>query len=212
MADVNAQDIPVDVVPDNLMQGFQRANVLSQLIGQHRAGQQLPFAGGTPTLAAKEFSHTQEQDQQYMDLKNREMALSEMETQYDVSKPYYKTSSSSGSSTTGSGTGSQTNLTQTDRYNQANGEALKGVADAVNTGLTYDDIKQNILSSAGELKAAGVNVDDVISYLDKMYPQDRKMQEELAMMEQQAADDKQQLKDRPWYQKVVDILPGEQFR
>src|SRR5690606_12295848 len=64
-------------------------------------------------------------------------------------------------------------------------EAKKSVDYALGMGLSVQEIEQSINSQRADLLAEGVDPDEVIKYL---------------------------YKQRPWWQKAIDILPGRQFR
>lgn len=74
----------------------------------------------------------------------------------------------------GGGGSSSSKPTQTDRYNNATGAAYNAVNDAINAGVSYDQIEQSIVSQAGDLKSVGVDYKNVLTYLDEVYPAEPK--------------------------------------
>ena len=72
-----------------------------------------------------------------------------------------------------------------DTESEALKEAKKSVDYALGMGLSVQEIEQSINSQRADLLAEGVDPDEVIKYL---------------------------YKQRPWWQKAIDILPGRQFR
>jgi len=99
--------------------------------------------------------------------------------------------------------------TVTERVNQSKGQALDAVGKAVNLGLSYDEIYNNIYNSAGALTSEGVNIDDVIFYLDSIYPAEQREEEQMTPEEIE----KKRLQARSGGQRFIDaILPGGQYR
>ena len=115
-----------------------------------------------------------------------------------------KSGRSSGSSGSSGGSGGTVKQTQTDRYNNATGDAYGAVNSAIASGVPYEKLRTNIINQAGELKSQGVDYNAVITYLDSVYPSDNTTGN---------AGKTKDLDSRPWWKKGIDtVLPGAQFR
>lgn len=90
---------------------------------------------------------------------DREYELDRMQTVYNVNKPYYSPN------TGGSG------MTTTEKKNNALADAYSAVDQAKNSGLSNDQVAQNIMSQYAELTRYGVDPNAVLDYLYQRYPE-----------------------------------------
>ena len=90
---------------------------------------------------------------------DREYELDRMQTIYNVNKPYYSPN------TGGSG------MTTTEKKNNALADAYSAVDQAKNSGLSNDQVAQNIMSQYAELTRYGVDPNAVLDYLYQRYPE-----------------------------------------
>lgn len=90
---------------------------------------------------------------------DREYELDRMQTVYNVNKPYYSPN------TGGSG------MTTTEKKNNALADAYSAVDRAKNSGLSNDQVAQNIMSQYAELTRYGVDPNAVLDYLYQRYPE-----------------------------------------
>lgn len=167
-------------------------NLVSAIQGYQQANPvQTPFAAGTKTLAKTQA------DREY-ELAKQAAALSAYRAR-------------SGGSGGGSGGGGG-NLTATERKNQILNSLIPGVMNAKNSGIPIEQVTDELYGGMGEL-GESVSTKDIEDLVGRLYGDGTsdvfgEPEEEMTPEEIQ----RQALKQRPWWQKAVDILPGKQFR
>jgi hypothetical protein len=107
------------------------------------------------------------------------------------------------SASRGGASGAGNTLTERTRSNYA--EVIRGVQEDIADGKSREEIEADIQTLYPDMIAAGVDPAQVLNYLNTAYPA-QPSEEELQNAEQE------RLQARPWWQKAVDILPGEQYR
>ncbi len=211
------EGIPIYVVPD------KRAAYGDEKVGvgnyQINGGKNVysPFAPGTKTLAAKQFDLA---TQEFEETK-RARALSEaLAAQKTAASSATLSRTSSGGS---SGSAAATKLTEKERANNALADAQAGIDAALASGTDPETLRKNLYSYEPDLTRQGINVNDVIAYLNNRIAdskgEPRSSGDPLAdiankntFLDTAKQAEKQRLDERPWWQKLVDILPGEQYR
>ena len=176
----------------------QNTASLVDAIGSYRDANpvKIPLPAGTKTLAAKQFDFEKEQFA-------KEWPYKEASYQYDLNKPYY--SPGSGDDTPNKNETLNT-LTEKIYTLKDQGRTRKEMEDAIypdasdlGSGINTTDVKKLLDQIYGESEGGGLNIDSIVGgeEINTMSPDD-------------AA--KQVLKERPWWQKAIDILPGKQYR
>lgn len=160
---------------------------------------QLPFPVGTPTLANRQFAEQQKQNEISNQLNQDQLALSA-----------YKASRSGSGSSGGSGG----KLTATERKNQILNSLVPGIMNAKNSGTGLEQVTNELYGSIGELgeSVSTKDIDDLVTrlYGDTAIGDGFGSFEEPEMTPEEIQS--KALKQRPWWQKAIDILPGKQFR
>lgn len=182
----------------------QTTAALVDAIGRHRKANPvtIPFPAGTKTLAAKKF----EEEKRRFDM---EWPYQEQSYQYSLNKPYY----SPNNSNTGG-------MTKNESLNQLS----QSIYNLKEQGYTREEVEGTIYSNAGDL-GSNISTKDVQGLLDQIYgTTDGSADDILNTINKQLNDSetsggmsadeamKQALKERPWWQKLLDVLPGKQYR
>lgn len=160
---------------------------------------QLPFPAGTPTLAARQFAEQQKQN---------EIANQLNQAQYNLSAAREKRIAAGGG---GSGGGS---LTSTERKNRILNSLVPGIMNAKNSGIPVDQVTSELYENIGELGEA-VSTKDIDDLVTRLYGEETMGSGFESFTEPEMTPEEiqsQALKQRPWWQRVIDILPGKQFR
>lgn len=159
----------------------------------------LPFPAGTPTLASKQFTEQQKQNEITNQLNRDQLALSA-----------YKASRSGSGSSGGSGG----KLTATERKNQILNSLVPGIMNAKNSGTALEQVTNELYGSIGEL-GESVSTKDIDDLVTRLYGDTAIGDGFGSFKEPEMTPEEIQskaLKQRPWWQKAIDILPGKQFR
>lgn len=119
-------------------------------------------------------------------------------------------SGSGGGGGGGGGGSSSDGKTLTERQNAALANAMEFVNDALIKGTSPEELKVNIDSWASKLVRDGVDIEKLKEYVDQAALAMEEYQFLLKNEEEER--ERQRLKARPVWQKVIDILPGKQFR
>lgn len=98
--------------------------------------------------AAREAQQLAEEQRQF----DLTYGLQKKQTEYEIGKPYYNPN-----------TGNEP--TQTEKVNTATAKAYNIVENGFAQGYTADQIISDIYSQSGDLKTSGVNIDDLIKYV-----------------------------------------------
>ena len=176
------------------------SNAVAQLLGQRQWEERFGFEKQThaDALAQQAIENQFAQEQFDWEKDRWQKEFDENVRQFGLQYALSKAKSASG----GGGGG----RSSSDYKRHAFADALDAVDQAINGGYSREDIKNTILASAGDLAREGVDVNDVLDYLEKRKTADD-LQTDAAVAEQVRLD------TRPWWQKAADaVLPGSQFR
>ena len=146
-------------------------------------------------------------------LAQRNYDLDEKRTNYEIGKPYYNPSS--GSSTP--------KLSDKEEISGSLADSYLAIDNLLAQNTDPQEIENLIYDSEADLVRRGLSIDQPLLYLKNKVatanggPRStgdpiKDMQSAIALKEALAQKEKERLGARPWWQKAIDILPGEQYR
>ena len=192
-----------------IAQGQNQARQITSPLGKPVYGTEgtapyIPFAPGTPTLAARQFTEQQDQNS----IANR---LNQAKYNLSVAK-----ASGSGG---GSGGGGAPKLNATERKNQILNSLVPGIMNAKSSGMLPDQVTSELYGSIGEL-GESVSTKDIDDLVVRLYGNGAAgggttnggpFNGQYAEMTPEEILSKA-LEQRPVWQRAVDLLPGKQYR